>query len=130
MSDFFKDIFAARLLHNLKTSNVDCSKHIRQSKGLKCICWKCYTYVSIEKNQEDKLRRSLLLFLINYFYKILSSNNKVITDEMISKLKKFTQNLEYEIYKNNQLLESYMHYFDYQFLKIILPQYQVLNFIM
>ena len=123
MSRFFEDLIAARTLYNLKTSDVDCSKHKRLSKGLKCICWKCYTYVSMEKEEEDKIRRKMLTFLISYFYKILSSKYKIIPEDIKLKIPSFSQKVEFDIYNSNTLLESYMHYFDHQFLKIMLSDY-------
>tara|TARA_B100001093_G_C26590020_1_gene911058 strand:- start:293 stop:691 length:399 start_codon:yes stop_codon:yes gene_type:complete len=123
MSRFFDDIFAARTLYSLKTASVDCSKHNRQSKGLKFICWKCYTYVSMGKKDEDKIRKKMLSSLINNFYRILRSRYKAeIPEEIKLNIQVFSRKFESGIYNNNPLLESYMHYFDYEFLKIMITK--------
>lgn len=124
MSRFFDDILAARTLYDLKTASVDCSKHKRE--GLKCICWKCYTYVSIAKKEEDKIRNKMLFSLINNFYRIITSIYKAeITEKIKLNILLFSRKFEFDIYNKNNLLESYMHYFDYEYLKIIITKNEI-----
>ena len=123
MNHTFEDIRGAKLLYHLKNSNVDCNKHSHTTKRLKCICWKCYCYVNMRKEDEIVMRRKMLYFLTKSFYQMVKSlYGEVVPENIKQGIKSYSQRYELYIYNNNPLLESYVKYFDFQFLKMMVTK--------
>lgn len=126
MNYYWKDSQAAIILSNLRYHGKSFANSGKAGNvnRLKKIGRKCYTYVPMGEKEECYLRYNMIRYLIISFYQILKVKFNSIPSDICNKIPKMAQEFEHHIYKTSNLLESYIHYYDIDFLKLTLSEYK------
>ena len=127
MNYHWKVYQAAITLSNLRYygNNFAKSDKTNDINRLKKIGRNSYSYVPMEQKEECYLRYNMIRYLISSFYNILKVKFNQIPFDICNRIPEIAQEFEYHIYKTSTLLESYIHYYDINFLKIMLSEYRI-----